>query len=542
MDALIPQVPHPGGTLPFETMLGGEGAGAEVIDLATQTINAGAAGAIPIAMMAFGDPAGLSFYGPPTCRSESEAQEMLGAAAAAGRPCAEGHLGLARFSGASPGTSSQDEALGAALAHYERAQGDAAAELALGGASITDAEEQAKEAGAALWSHTPDARSWVRATLGMANTLRKMGRVEDALPLYLRLCDSENDQWPSSSSYVQPKYFVAECLLRCSPPRWAEAKEFMLESCRANIQSCFTFRSCGLAFRLNLALAVYMEYAAQGAEPPLRGFAWFSVGEDEDKALSHELPLHPEKVFGPAILSLVEALPYLLEDRPLPAVTPKLPTMQLGNIWDKWPALVYFERMLAVWQATPGAVAFVKKLARALPRLCPNPLLMQHLDTHGCPSAAALFRLDAAAAAAAAPPIIPGYQCDGCHLPAGKCDGTITVCADCSYGACEDCVIHACTSRQPCAGVGRCTCGSCQNEHARSQRPWQKHHWQGMRYPYPGIPNPSYATDNATVLHHNLARGTCRCPSSNFGSAYADIPGAGRDCYEGAKGGAAYVG
>jgi len=137
-------------------------------------------------------------------------------------------------------------------------------------------------------------------------------------------------------------------------------------------------------------------------------------------------------------------------------------------------------------------------------------------------------------------------QCDGCQRSAEECesagDGELKACADCGYSACEDCRCHACTA-DACNGVPRsCPCGSCRNELARLQHPTHRISWNGMQLGARGtkdVGDPSQ--------HHNLARGTCRCPHSNFGAPYMDMPQYGprsgqSECYIGAKGGPQYTG
>lgn len=120
--------------------------------------------------------------------------------------------------------------------------------------------------------------------------------------------------------------------------------------------------------------------------------------------------------------------------------------------------------------------------------------------------------------------------CDGCQ----KRTRDYETCEDCGYIACEDCQCHACTADQPCRRIGQCSCGSCNNELLRRQRPNDKIPWFGRELP--PLRNPV----GDSRFHHNLARGTCRCKYSNFGSSYMDMEGP--RCYMGQKGGDPYVG
>jgi hypothetical protein len=141
-----------------------------------------------------------------------------------------------------------------------------------------------------------------------------------------------------------------------------------------------------------------------------------------------------------------------------------------------------------------------------------------------------------------------GRPCDGCQqLPGLRGSNDLSICPDCDYAACDDCSVHGCTAnttiwganipQDGCRGIGRCGCGSCDNELGRQLHPKVAFPWNHQRLP------PFHHLPHDVSLHHNLARGTCRCPTSNFGRPYADM-GQGalyRRCYHGAKGGAAYV-
>jgi len=153
-------------------------------------------------------------------------------------------------------------------------------------------------------------------------------------------------------------------------------------------------------------------------------------------------------------------------------------------------------------------------------------------------------------------------RCDGCQLPkhrlaregAGpfdnciECSDTLVRCPDCRYTVCDDCMGHACANADGCPGRGPvCThrpvgfgvphgfCGSCGNELLRRQMPNAPRKW------FQSVLPPKGMTAGDSFLHHNLARGTCRCPNSNFGAAYAEMRN-GLRCYMGAKGGAPFAG
>ena len=131
-------------------------------------------------------------------------------------------------------------------------------------------------------------------------------------------------------------------------------------------------------------------------------------------------------------------------------------------------------------------------------------------------------------------------KCDGCHRKPGTAEheykGEVIECEDCEYTLCTMCIGHRCIAQQPCKGVGPCCgsgsghCGCCENELKRRVVPNQ---WLTKTLGPVGSP------PGDTNLHHNLARGTCRCTASNFREPYMDLEKA---CYHGAKGGGAYAG
>ena len=131
--------------------------------------------------------------------------------------------------------------------------------------------------------------------------------------------------------------------------------------------------------------------------------------------------------------------------------------------------------------------------------------------------------------------------CDGCQRKIIRDVELIDCCLDCDYVACDDCQSHACTSDlcmekngKVHPQVGPCRCGSCLNEMKRRRNPTQEVMWYSWAFPPlgQGKGDPSF--------HHNLARGTCFCLHSNFGSAYMHLfP---TKCYHGAKGGDSYQG
>ena len=144
-------------------------------------------------------------------------------------------------------------------------------------------------------------------------------------------------------------------------------------------------------------------------------------------------------------------------------------------------------------------------------------------------------------------------QCDGCQLGPGEyeCDdgdGELFVCPDCGYSVCDDCQVHACTSRS-CTNsynirtVGICSCGSCASEFFRQTHTTEWHNWNGV-----SLPPVNTATNPLPILtslvHHNLARGCCRCENSNFGVPYSDMCSySGKiACYMGGRGGEHYQG
>ena len=143
--------------------------------------------------------------------------------------------------------------------------------------------------------------------------------------------------------------------------------------------------------------------------------------------------------------------------------------------------------------------------------------------------------------------------CDGCQLSCvigeewkeGNASEPFHKCKDCGYQICQDCSVHACTKmshdesieRNDCNGFGKCECSSCRNELRRILSPGQCVEWCGTLLP----PSPRTMEDllvDNQIYHHNLARGCCYCPDSNFGDKYYNV--GYMICYMGAKGGRPY--
>ncbi len=116
------------------------------------------------------------------------------------------------------------------------------------------------------------------------------------------------------------------------------------------------------------------------------------------------------------------------------------------------------------------------------------------------------------------------------------------MCVDCGYSACGDCQCHACTADACTGATFPCPCGSCSNELTRLQLPTHHVPWNMLQLGKRGTKDVGDSSQ-----HHNLARGTCRCPHSNFGVPYMEMPqyrprSGQSECYMGAKGGPRYTG
>ena len=153
-------VPNPGCPLPFETL----GSGPD----------------LPISDGPHGDAIG---YSDPdrdefteSIRSADEARRSL-VSQPSSNPAA--HLALAKFASTT---------LEEALQHFTASR-EAALEV-LGGPHVP--RNRCLVSQSHGWAIT-DLRPYWRATVGMANTLRKLGHVQSALPLYLELVEYEND-------------------------------------------------------------------------------------------------------------------------------------------------------------------------------------------------------------------------------------------------------------------------------------------------------------------------------------------------------------
>ena len=142
--------------------------------------------------------------------------------------------------------------------------------------------------------------------------------------------------------------------------------------------------------------------------------------------------------------------------------------------------------------------------------------------------------------------------CDGCQLSRiigsefalGTAAEPFHKCKDCGYQICQDCSVFACTKmsddedkimQNDCCGYGVCDCGSCSNELKRIMSPGQCVEWCGALLP-PSLRSMDDLLVDNQIYHHNLSRGCCYCPDSNFGEKYEN----GVICYMGARGGRPY--
>ena len=164
-------------------------------------------------------------------------------------PCPQGHILLAFL---------ESPTLNEALGHYDCALADAEqlVALAYGSVALCASKFEWIESRASMWDD-PIVRPWFRAQLGMANTLRKLGRYEEAVSHYMRLVKADGNNWNPAQLQggVNYRYYIMQCFHLLGRP--AEVVRFALETCRAVIDHCFMSSATLLAFGLDFALADY---------------------------------------------------------------------------------------------------------------------------------------------------------------------------------------------------------------------------------------------------------------------------------------------
>ena len=124
------------------------------------------------------------------------------------------------------------------------------------GPQMSAAKRQATcSPGSSLWDCLL-ARPWFRAVLGVANTQRKLGSLEEALAAYMQLEAVDGKHFLTSSGFVQWRNYIASCLLLLGRPR--EACRYLVRTSRAVIEYTFIYASSAVLFAMNLALAEYL--------------------------------------------------------------------------------------------------------------------------------------------------------------------------------------------------------------------------------------------------------------------------------------------
>uniref|UniRef100_A0A7S4EUR9 MYND-type domain-containing protein n=1 Tax=Chrysotila carterae TaxID=13221 RepID=A0A7S4EUR9_CHRCT len=213
-----------------------------------------------------------------------------------------------------------------------------------------------------FWDFVP-AKPWFEAHLRLANTLRKLGKLEQALEHYMVLVEVDGDYWSTSADYVNYRYHIPSVLLQLDRP--GEAISFMLETCSPVLEKCFGSDSTALSFSLSLTLALYKLARAEGKEPPLD----FELPDGSNEpSFTRSLPAAPHLIYGAALQLGHATASYLLAPNAksvkLPDVKP-LPTT-MASCQSHLQALIYLsDGVLEMWQRTPGALDFFKRMQDA---------------------------------------------------------------------------------------------------------------------------------------------------------------------------------
>mgnify|MGYP001210933573 FL=1 len=235
--------------------------------------------------------------------------------------------------------------------------------LAAGNLSMSAAKRQATcSPDSSLWDCLL-ARPWFRAVLGVANTQRKLGCLEEALTAYMQLEAVDGKHFVTNSSgFVQWRNYIASCLLLLGRPR--EARGYLLRTSRAVIEYTFIYASSALFFAMSLALSEYLIALEVGEmrDPP--GPVPL---EEADGHVTH-LAEHPELIWwrlstgGPdGLCTFAATYEYLFDDnRQLPDLT-SIPNT-IGNTDGHGQAVAYLSGgILELWRSTRGAINMVRR-------------------------------------------------------------------------------------------------------------------------------------------------------------------------------------
>jgi tetratricopeptide (TPR) repeat protein len=186
----------------------------------------------------------------------TQAREMAQEALQMFPHCVEAHNVLARCS-----LSYQ-----MALDHYQR--GHAAACLCIGG-SAEQLQQILKEDKDISWSQL-SLRAFIRASIGMANTLRKLGRYKESLQAYLQL-HSFDQEWPVSilaSSHFAWRAHLPEVFLSLGDLQGCSDFMFKDFFCQKYADKLFTYSSCTVHWNLASLLLRFLQASEAGVDPP----------------------------------------------------------------------------------------------------------------------------------------------------------------------------------------------------------------------------------------------------------------------------------
>jgi hypothetical protein len=186
------------------------------------------------------------------------------------------------------------------------------------------------------WTVLP-LRGYLRAIAGEANTLRKMGKYQEALQIYERLDKLDNNAY-EFSTFVAYRVAVPECYIRLG--QYKKAKEYM-----AKHIECIQLPS-GQTWLWNMALIYFVTHDHEDR--------W------QEEYYEKSTPNGANSLIF-AILSCPLTCDYLLGQRKLCPAKISSVYLSKGTECAKMQQIMYVANHLDLWVSTPGAIEWFTK-------------------------------------------------------------------------------------------------------------------------------------------------------------------------------------